>query len=161
MPNEFEELADEVVEDEELVLKPDFEEATDFEPVPAGEYPVKVVDVDFNVWPRGTDAEHPVKPNGEAAYPMTVFHLEIVEMPGFEHRRLVPFRAAQSGPWSGFLLSTLKALVPGYVKGAPIRKSDLIGKLGTAIVRERMYEGEKTNDVRRIVRYRGSVNEGL
>lgn len=135
---------------EGMLLTPDFSEARDYTPVPAGFYPALVIDIDPEVWPKGTSREVPTKANGERAYPMVVIHTKIVDMPQYAERYLAPFRAASAGPNAGFLLSAIRAFKPDYKKGDPINLNELIGGRVQAEVTTGMWEGRETNNVRRL-----------
>lgn len=144
------EYADEsTMSEDEIILTPDFSDALDMSPVPEGEYPVQITKVQGPVWPKGTSADNPFKENGDPAYPMLVVYTEVINMPGFENRRLVPWRGALAGEYAGFLLEALKAFDPSYEKGQPINKQAMVGQTAVAVVEETTYEGRQSNNIAR------------
>ncbi len=145
-------MSDEETMIDEPILTPDFTDAVDFEVVPEGRYPVRVVKVEGPIWPKGSSAENPFRESGQQAHPMLVVSLEIFNRPDLgEHRRLKPWRAALSGEYAGFLLDGMRAIIPGYQKGDQIVKAELIGATCTAVVSEDIYDGKPTNNVDRLV----------
>lgn len=138
-----------IVEDVD-VLTPDFGDAIDFEPVPAGTYTVQVRSVEGPIWPKGFGPDNRMTSFGTEKHPYVRFNLDVVQMPGFENRRL-RFQAAYSGEYAGFLLEALRALKPDYQKGDPVPKEELIGTMAQAVVEEDMHEGRKVNNVRRLM----------
>ena len=82
---------------------------------------------------------------------MLVLGLEVINMPGYERRRLRPWRGALSGEYAGFTKGVLRALMPGYQPGQGVNRAQLIGKTGLAVVESEMYQGNPTNRIANIL----------
>lgn len=143
-----------------MMLTPDFSEARDRSLVPGGDYPCRIIALDGPVWPKGSDPVTHLKDNGEPAYPMMIFKVEIIDLPGHENHDLPWFYASMAGPYAGFSLAALQAFNPDYTKGDPINKAEWTGLTAIAVVEEGIYNNpdtgtqQKTNNIARFRPYK-------
>ena len=113
------------------LINPDMSEAMDFEPVEAGTYPVKVIDVKGPKWPRGASDANPVKENGNRAHQYLELYYEIINTPGMNNKRVGPQYLSISGAGAGFLKEALKVLLPNLTEGEAFDTDMLLGQVAT------------------------------
>lgn len=132
-------------------IEPDMSEAVKYVTVPAGEYEVSVESVEGPLWPGQASEEDPYKANGKRAYPMIRLSFTITEDGDYKGDRLgSSMFLSTAGPYAGYLVDALQALLPAYTEGEAFDTNELVGKAATAVITEGTYQGDKTNNVKRL-----------